>query len=363
VAGENQHFIPQFVQGGFSSRGTAAKRKTWVYRTAQTPFEPNLRNISAERHFYGTATDRELDDQITDLEKGEIAPLWQALCLMPPGPVPDVAAVAHLIAHFETRTKHLRVMFLNPVHRLLDRMELMLRDTGEATQRVIAWYRNDPLDFADAELLRRLGPVRMKKLMLGFPRRRVEDMARAVIEAAPAKLIRARAMMDLPVLFKKGHNQALLNTIGSSSARAGAYEALHFQVVEYSDTDLRLVLGDGICLFAASGGEYRPLQGAPEGLAQIVVPLTSKRALIGTRDQAGEVPNAAQVRQAAIRCSREQFIAAAFDPALSDAAKEIGLWADVLSGDDVEEITDDTMRRFLCGDGQTKAQRGRRPGR
>jgi hypothetical protein len=363
LAGDNQHFIPQFVQAGFSSRGTAAKRKTWVYRTAQPPFEPNLRNINAERHFYGTATNCELDERITELESGEFVPLWKALCLRPVGTISEVAAVARLVAHFEARTKHLRVMFLNPVNRLLDRMDLVLRDTEAATQRVMAWYHKDPLNFADAELLRRLGPARMKKLMLGFPQRRVEEMARAVVTAAPAKLAFARAMMDLPAQLKAGHNQALLETLGSSSARTSAYEALGFRVVEYADADVSLVLGDSICLFGTSGGECRPIHSSPAELALIMIPLTSKRALIGTHDPNGEVPSADVVRQAAIRCSREQFIAASLDPALSDAAREIGLWADVLSSDDVEEITDSTMRQFLCGDSQTEGRPGKRPRR
>lgn len=348
MAGDNQHFIPQFAQAGFASRGTAHKRKTWVYRRTRDPFESNIRNVNAEHFFYGTATDRGLDDEITKLEGQALAPLWQSLVEMAPGPVDDASSIARLVAHFETRTKHIRVLLEAPVNTLFDRIAREFEDKEALTKRLITWIRADPLHFiGDAEQAKLGGRAFAIATIKGMSRKRLEPIVRPIVESAGVQLKLLRAVTDVPALMKRGHNNALLKSFGPS-ARVDTYETAHFRVVEYAVSDPPLVLGDSVCAFAVKGEEYRPLQDGPNAFRQVILPLAPGRALVGSLDPKAPIPKALQVRLAAIRCSRDQFIAAARQPDIEAAVGEIGIWSAMLGEAEVQGITADVIRNMFC---------------
>ncbi|MGQ4646574.1 DUF4238 domain-containing protein [Lyngbya aestuarii] len=69
MAGKNQHFLPQFLQKGFSSRVNGKEIYTWVYRRGTSPFESNIKNIGSSRYFYGNPNEElSVDPEITKQE-------------------------------------------------------------------------------------------------------------------------------------------------------------------------------------------------------------------------------------------------------------------------------------------------------
>jgi len=68
MAGNRQHFIPQFLLKGFASRKARSNLFCWVYRKNIKPFETNITKIGVERKFYVESEDTTLDESITGAE-------------------------------------------------------------------------------------------------------------------------------------------------------------------------------------------------------------------------------------------------------------------------------------------------------
>ena len=210
MAGTNHHVIPQFVQGSFASRGKGGKRMTWVYRAGKEPFESNIRNVNAVRHFYGRAVDGTLDEKLTTLESTDFGNLWQELLTALPGRVGDAKRLARLVAHFETRTTHLREGLVNPIEQLLAGFMEVLTNEAEVTKRVVNWVRADPLQFCDEETVARLGGEGFARArILGMTKKELTEMVQPVVREAPARAAELIASIDVRKSMKRAHNDAL----------------------------------------------------------------------------------------------------------------------------------------------------------
>jgi len=122
MSGTRQHFVPQFLQEGFASHVTNRAAFTWVHRKGAASFNTNIINVGVEGKFYTTEQDATVDDLITSAE-GPFGSLIANLRADAPHSLTH-PQLPHLIAHLETRTRHLRQNFLQTgeliVSRLLD---------------------------------------------------------------------------------------------------------------------------------------------------------------------------------------------------------------------------------------------------
>src|SRR4051794_7106191 len=142
MAGKRQHIIPRFLQAGFASSKDGDDVFTWVYRVGQVPFECNTLNVGVEREFYTIGADTAADDAITDAE-GPFSQLVNALREAPPQRVSH-PQIAGLFAHFEIRTRHLRLAFSSATDYLLRGLASFLADTDAATAYFTRKARTDP---------------------------------------------------------------------------------------------------------------------------------------------------------------------------------------------------------------------------
>src|SRR5262249_101170 len=101
MPGRKHHTVPQFLPRAFASRTSGKEPYVWTSRGRDSAIEINIKNIGAERDFYG----HELDARITDLETG-FAPLAETLRSCD-GPI-DIRETAELVAHLTLRTRALR---------------------------------------------------------------------------------------------------------------------------------------------------------------------------------------------------------------------------------------------------------------
>jgi Protein of unknown function (DUF4238) len=65
MAGRRQHTIPRFLLKGFASKTAGKEVFLWLYRQDTDAIETNIKNVSAEKDFYGKAGELSVDDQIT----------------------------------------------------------------------------------------------------------------------------------------------------------------------------------------------------------------------------------------------------------------------------------------------------------
>ena len=339
MAGKNHHYVPRFVQNGFVSRGSGNKRKTWVFRTDKAAFEPNLMGSNAENYFYGDAEDTFLDDLITAQESDYFVSLWQALCRQPAGPV-LLDGIPELIAHFEARTKHMRELLAAPVGESLKALDTLVQNTEPLAARLHQWLIDAP------ELFAPKGVISPRAWVMGRTRRQRDEVIRTVIPNFQATIASLTRTLDLSALLKNAHNSALKKTL-PTMALANHYRGLPFRVVDYNtDTGRPLVLGDSVQVFSIIGQPgYKPLLDKGNAINQVVIPLTASRALIGGSSTPISV---AELREAAGKCSRVQFISSQNSPENRELAACIGEWANMVSQAELDQLQDDMLKQLFC---------------
>lgn len=338
MAGKRQHVIPRFLQAGFASRKDGDDVFVWVYRAGQKPFECNTLNVGIEREFYSIGSDTAVDDAITDAE-GPFSQLVSSLREAPPQRVSQ-PQIADLIAHFEVRTRHLRLGFFSAADYLLRALASFLTDTQAATEYFSRKARTDP-----ALLRKPLADA------LGWPQ---EVVDRFVANAPPeifdeafapwlpmlSDTIQDRLRRELPAIIKKSHIRALKSTV-SPAARAGTLRNLTYTTVPYAPGDL--VIGDSIVLFEVTGSRpYKTLLEGSDELKAVYLPLTPRLVLVGATASNWDMPS--DLPDAVARCSFEFFIADRDTATHALRHARIGEAAALLSNDELDEIVDGSLR-------------------
>src|SRR5262245_24620446 len=111
MAGVRQHILPRFLLKGFASRLDGQEAFTWVCRRGARIFEANIKNVAVEKHFYTGKGDNNVDDEITELERG-FARLLDRLRQENDGFEVTDPNLPEFIGHLTSRTKHLRDSFI-----------------------------------------------------------------------------------------------------------------------------------------------------------------------------------------------------------------------------------------------------------
>lgn len=70
MAGVRQHILPRFLLKGFASKMDGQEVFTWVCRKGGNIFEANIKNVAVEKHFYTGPGEINVDDEITEIERG-----------------------------------------------------------------------------------------------------------------------------------------------------------------------------------------------------------------------------------------------------------------------------------------------------
>lgn len=214
MSGKRQHFIPQFLQKGFTDRSNGDK--VWVYRKGAKPFDTNTLNSGVEGYFYSEDGDRQVDDAITEVEK-RFSTLVDALRSNPEELTVDPLAIAETIAHFEIWTRHLRQSISKTLDCGLKEMLKILedRDTFEAffKRRMPSLMR----ERVRQEFKQRKMPKKMRELLLIAIEPLIEQKISTFCSELPlmtiADLIRAKIPTMLEETMKSGHIDGLKSTI------------------------------------------------------------------------------------------------------------------------------------------------------
>ncbi len=228
MAGRRQHYIPQMLLRRFADANGAVM----VIRSDGSRFSAKTKNVALETDFYGTPGDGTPDEAITHEETN----IWKVLCKLvecPEGNVDYVDAAA-VLSHFYARSAAWRAQTATMVATVVDVMRTKLNASDHA---------GDP----SFQLITSLAFSRLEKLV-------------------PTRIVDA-------------HN-ALLQKEPTPAQRAANY--LKFKYV-VQDFDVALVLGDSIAWGASVGVCGIPLIEHDDSVEYVVLPLSAKRCLIGSR--------------------------------------------------------------------------------
>lgn len=147
MAGDNHHYIPQFLQRGFSSHSVAKEHFTWKYSKDALPVNQAIREIGADDRFYALEDDYSVDDAITAREL-KLAKLVKQLR---DGSIQSMrdTRIPIFLAHIEVRTKGLRETFMEGSSFLIEQVLKYVTTGTEFVDGVIQRLINDKKGLRD----------------------------------------------------------------------------------------------------------------------------------------------------------------------------------------------------------------------
>ena len=328
MSGKRQHFLPRFLQEGFSFESSKAKaRQVWVYPKGRSAYATNPINSGVEGQFNTVDGDETADRLVTDREKKLAATVNKLR--VPGAPLPPNADLAKLVSHLETTTRNFRRGFEHGAAHMVEKIREHVSDESRLKALLLHHLKKNPL------LATTMPDVPPE--LAAF----IAPMLPGMIEATVMQLMPVvHQWLDelskrLPDATKRGHISALLKSL-AGSPRTEQYAALRYAVENVLPE--QMILGDSGVFFRVTGERpWKPFLDKDDPLVAVILPISHSQVLVGLcADFAFDL---AEARVAAARCSRDFFVAK--NPAEWCLAlqAEIGCDADPLTAAQLDEIT------------------------
>ncbi|CAH0144075.1 DUF4238 domain-containing protein [Pseudomonas brassicacearum] len=345
MSGSRHHFIPKFLQKGFSSRSTSTDVYCWCFPKGAKAFQPNIKNVGIESLFYSISSETELDDVISKEEEHNFSPLIDKLRANSVGE-DDSINISAMLAHLEVRSQHFRssanVLFSELMGTLLNTFSSLdfLQDT------LTKILSPDSPIFQKALLEAGISKDLYRQISKSNPeglKGLKENMARGVSKAIYE---RRNTMPDLIAKAIKDGHIRLLNQSISPEKRASRYTNLKYSLQNYPANDLPL--GDSMTLFHVNGErKFKPFLDKEDKLISAILPLSPNQYLIGSTSESKTVQYPSLALEVA-RCSFAYFISSRNDDQAKSYQSEIGENSHWLRPQDIHQIFADSLEKILC---------------
>jgi Protein of unknown function (DUF4238) len=339
MAGKRHHYLPQFLQRGFTS--DTAGRKTWLYRKNVAAREVGLRDVGVEQNFYSNEGDATVDDVITNIERDEFAELTNNIRhgIIEPKRLSDV--LPFLVAHLEVRSRHLRMVFLQISERAWNDMLGYFDIPAVSAAAIREHIRRNPANLrtmAAKSLRSNRRPVHeaptlakgIGKMISAMP----DETVAALFWEPIAPVIRSLLKRKMELSIKVAHLDALAKSV-APDIRVEQYRALRFTVIDVPSNDL--ILGDSAVTFEINGrAMWKPFLDKDDDLRALYIPISGGRVILGTA--VDHCADSATIRRETARTSHSFFISPLSSVQNVALAAVIGVAAQPLSEDDLWHI-------------------------
>lgn len=341
MAGKRHHFIPQFLQKGFSSHVNGNEAYTWVYRKDQKAYNTNVKNVGVESQFYSNG-DSGLDDSITDFEGG-MARLVSKLRKESSVIQSDVALIAQFISHLEVRTRHLRQNFFSAGNFMFNEVMDYLDDPSLCEKFCRQRIKSDPslIEEVLAEVVSEQGLPQNILSGIKLDNSFKETIIQNMISEMPIMVSYFRSVMKEKIVeaSKNGHIKALTKSV-APDIKTRRFEKLSYVLVE--SEKISLPLGDSIVFYHLSGErEFKPFLECDDDLNAVILPISSHQLLVGS---VGDFKLDFSVLKRAIAdCSLEYFISSECSEENKQLSNHISENSHLLSESDIENLIEEVM--------------------
>jgi Protein of unknown function (DUF4238) len=336
VAGDRQHYLPQFLQRGFAD----ADDFVWFFRKNQPGRRVSTRNVGVERTFYTKQNDTHVDDSITTAE-AEFSRSIRALRTSRSGSI-DAGSLPKLFAHLEVRTRHLRQSFLQASESLYRKTVPILSDKEQLGRLLGDHIARNPEKLSQMvqdELQQRGLSTSGSGALFKEMTDRLPEFLHELgpeLERATTNILSALPE-TLRTSIKDAHNRALGKTI-APEIRVQNYEKLNFRTADVPEGNM--ILGDCGPIFHVVGSKpFKTITGKSDIILAAILPIAHTRLLIGANpDYQVALP---EIRTAIAGCSLEFFIASENSDKNTELAKLISFDAAPLSDTEIEDIVEE----------------------
>lgn len=304
MSGSGQHFLPQFLMKGFSSRIDSDDAYVWVCRKGGKIFETNTKNIGKETEFYGPEGIETVDQKITDYENkihliiDELRSKDHSLEIHDP-------SIVDFVSHIAIRTRHLREG---------------VADSFESAYRSLVEYLRQPsnvIRVAKKMIVREppaiIQEIEQQMAKMGMSRKQRKSFLFKYMEDNIEQLM---PMMDILGTFDgqirkaiaDGHNKALGKRIIPNWATESFFAGLNWFLLYLKQPDL--ILGDlGILMrFRTPSLEYRLFPEKGKSLDAVFLPISSQHLIVATSAKTLSETAAEEINSAMARNSKEFFL-------------------------------------------------------
>ena len=340
MSGKRQHFIPQFLQKGFTDQLNGDK--VWVYRKGAKSFDTNTLNSGVEGYFYSQDGDNQVDEAITEIEK-RFSTLVDTLRNNHDEVTADSLTIAEAIAHFEIRTRHIRQSFCNTAEYMVEAM-FKLMDEPDAWGKVL---RTRAPSFVRARAIKEFNklsiPQKMLKPFLILTEPLIEKEIQKIILNMPlfTSLARLGVKNNFQDSIKLGHLDGLRNTI-VPQVKVNIYRNMQFSVMR---TAVDIPLGDSIVVFKLSGDrQFKPICDKDDPIEAVYLPLSKNLVLVGKFTNKNlDISN---LPTAIAQCSLEFFISSSKNSTNDNLQSHIGEYAYFLSEEQISNMLIDLINEM-----------------
>lgn len=338
MAGKNHHHVWQMLQRGFGTK-RGKYHHIWMYDQSGEARQTSTNKFGSDDFFYGPEGS-EADKNITAFENSaqELVHIARNAA---PGYNLDSSDVAPLIAHLEMRSAFLRTEISNIGRVVFETLKDHFTSEKHVQDLLRAYLKNHPellddvlaehkvpvdarqttltlVDLALPELIRRGG-----KEIVGLMNTELDPFIRSLSEVA-----------------KQAHIKSLRESF-EQSPRVNLHSQLEYFTHE-AEGDF--ILPDTTLAFALSSG-CAPFTQKKDQIEQVILPVSSKSAIIGLRKGAA-LRTGASINRMLASCSYQNFIAKQQLDCFSQLAHRIGRNAELVSKSEMKRIVsfDDLMK-------------------
>lgn len=299
MSGRRHHFIPQFVQTGF----TNTKGMVFVFFRNGKIIEVKPENIGHQRDFYDSDSGN-ADILITHDEGIKYSRILSALR---DNKKVNNTQIAELLAHLTVRTKSVRELSSDLS---LKASELILKKIANpqiCSALMLAHIKNNPDEMI--KLFRKQPEFRASGITQALFIELMTHIAKEHPETFLPFVKNMHDKLDLSI-FQKGLKEAINKRLISSTApetRVNALIGLDYQLVDLKSNDA--VLSDAMVVYQSDTNEWSILPRDHTKLKHVYLPLSPNRLLVGSYTGIVDLTDLNIYREMAIKCSHQFFIA------------------------------------------------------
>lgn len=332
MAGNRQHFIPRFLQRGFSNEKNGKYFTNWYRKDC---FKENMivENIGLENKFYSHYGDSSVDKKITENETYSYSRILNSL-VDGSYNLDNRKDLAEFIYHMEIRTKNLRENMIDSwayfgeqlKNRLLDKETLI--DYFQRNPKTIKELLQNELNKLPilASLHEQYNSMLFDNVQLWLPNA-AEKMLSTLVPKFEQEII-----SKIPEIVKKVQLDVL---VSSEDKKSNIYKNMHYKVLK---TNQSLILGDSIVIFEVSGErKFKPFYESNDDLKCIYIPLDSYSLLYATPNPEDK-PNVDGINKAIAQCSFDFFISKFHSDECQIFRSEIGKNVFIVTTEYIDEI-------------------------
>lgn len=314
MAGKYQHYIPQFLQRGFScqaAQGFMPKIKKdnqnaqiWLFKHENIKIS-HIRKKGGERYFYG-AENSHVDKTITEAE-GSYAHLVNSLRKHTISTPINESQIPGLVAHMISRTNHIRQLMQYLGGSSLNIVQSSLPNSEDFFNFLVSHLQKNLDNHIDAKLT-----VEQQKIFREavqdnpeFIKNSIGVQARNEIHSAMHDAI-FDLKGDVVSLVRDAHIDFLSESIEPQIRVDALRNFRWFVSVERLGS---YIIGDSLVICQRADGSYSSAYTASEEIQCIFLPISSQHLLIGTKGTEMPVVSPEDINYASACWSSDFFIA------------------------------------------------------